>query len=137
MKGLIKLTLLASNIFSVQAKEDVELVFHMGLGANGHYQIGGVIENHSQDTLLNSAITYITIDDLCHPGKAQIANLGKIDPHDELEFRIPVEGKLSSYRILNISAWDSIGIPKAVNDKTAETIKNREAEYIKKCNSKE
>ena len=48
--------------YSCFAKSTVNLLFHVGLGANGRYEIGGTIENDSPDELLNSAITYIIIN---------------------------------------------------------------------------
>lgn len=105
----------------------------MGLGANGTYEIGGTINNDSAENVFNSAITYITIDADCKPGNASVANLGEIKSHSSLEFRIPVEGVLSSYRILSVSAWDAVGIPLKVDDNTAGIIREREAEFKKQC----
>ncbi|MDU7483975.1 MAG: FxLYD domain-containing protein [Hafnia alvei] len=118
------------------AKSDINLAFHMGLGANGHYEIGGTIENNSSETLPYSAVTYITIDKNCVPSGAKVASLGSIKANGSLEFRIPVEGILSSYRILSISAWNDMGVPIDVDDRTAEIIKNRDAEFMKSCKLK-
>ena len=122
--------------FSCFAQSDVNLAFHMGLGANGHYEIGGTMENNSSKTLPYSAVTYITIDKNCVPSGAKIANLGPIKANGSLEFRIPVKGILSSYRILSVSAWNDMGVPVDVDDKTAEVIKSRDAEFMKSCKIK-
>lgn len=135
MKNKIILIFLIGVSFFTQAENEAALVFHMGVGANGLYQIGGVIENNSESEVSNSAITYIIMDEHCTPSDAKVANLGEVKSHGKLDFRIPVEGKLFSYRILSITAWDEIGIPKEVIDKTAEVIKEREEDYKKKCNN--
>lgn len=131
-KNIIFLSLLSINFYCL-AQPDVNLVFHVGFGANGHYEIGGTIENNSEEVTY-SAITYITIDNKCNPSDANIANLGKIKPRGSLDFRIPIEGVLSSYRILSINSWNAIGIPVSSGDKTFEMINKRNDEFIKKCN---
>ena len=118
------------------AQPDINLAFHMGLGANGHYEIGGTMENNSSETLPYSAVTYITIDKNCVPSDAKIANLGPLKANGSLEFRIPVEGVLSSYRILSVSVWNDMGVPVDVDDKTAEVIKSRDAEFMNSCKLK-
>ncbi|WP_367299975.1 hypothetical protein [Hafnia alvei] len=118
------------------AKSNINLAFHMGLGANGYYEIGGTMENNSSETLPYSAVTYITIDKNCVPSDAKIANLGPIKANGSLEFRIPVKGILSSYRILSVSAWNDMGVPVDVDDKTAEVIKSRDAEFMNSCKLK-
>ena len=122
--------------FSCFSKSDVSLEFHMGVGANGHYEIGGTMENNSSETLPYSALTYITIDKNCIPSVAKVVNLGAIKANGKLEFRIPVEGVLSAYRVLSVSAWNDMGVPVDVDDKTAEVIKNRDAEFMNSCKLK-
>lgn len=121
--------------FPCFSKLSLSLLFHIGLGANGHYEIGGTVENSTSDESLYSAITYITIDDKCNPSEAKIANTGVIKPQSTLEFRIPLESVLSSYRILSITGWNDMGIPVATEDKTTEVIKKRDKEIMTKCNS--
>lgn len=119
--------------FPCFAESSLNLLFHIGLGANGNYEIGGTIENNSPDQALHSAITYITIDHKCNPSDAKVANLGVIKPQNTLDFRIPIEGVLSSYRILSITGWNSIGVPVEAKDKTADNIKKRENDFTKSC----
>lgn len=132
-KIIIALSLIVNA--SCFAQANVYLSFHMGLGANGHYEIGGTMENKSLEALPHSALTYITIDKNCKPSAAKVANLGPIKANDTLDFRIPVEGVLSSYRILSITAWNSLGVPVGTEDKTIEVIKKRDKNYIKSCKS--
>lgn len=134
MKSVLLFTFLMIS-HSCLANSTINLLFHIGLGANGRYEIGGTIQNDSSDELLYSAITYITIDKNCIPSKAKIANLGAINPKSKLEFRIPLEGVLSSYRILSITGWNNMGIPVNAEDKTIEIIKKRDKDVIKNCNS--
>lgn len=54
----------------------------------------------------------------------------------DLEFNIPINGKMSSYRVLNISGWSKFGIPIKIEDRTENTIKERELDTMKKCNLK-
>jgi len=136
MKVKFLSTLLLTTSFTCFAQSDVNLAFHMGLGANGHYEIGGTMENNSSETLPYSALTYITIDKNCIPSVAKVVNLGAIKANGTLEFRIPVEGVLSAYRVLSVSAWNDMGIPVDVDDKTAEVIKNRDAEFMNSCKLK-
>lgn len=128
--------LLLTTSFTCFAQSDVNLAFHMGLGANGHYEIGGTMENNSSETLPHSAVTYITIDKNCVPSSAKVVNLGPIKANGTLEFRVPVDGVLSSYRVLSVSAWNDMGVPVDVDDKTAEVIKNRDAEFMNSCKLK-
>ena len=130
--GFVLLTI----TFSCLSSPEVNLAFHMGLGANGHYEIGGTMENNSSETLPYSALTYITIDKNCIPSVAKVVNLGAIKANGKLEFRIPVEGVLSAYRVLSVSAWNDMGIPVDVDDKTAEVIKNRDVEFMNSCRLK-
>lgn len=58
------LTLLIISLPGISSS-DINLKFHMGLGANGHYEIGGTMENNTSETLPYSALTYITIDNSC------------------------------------------------------------------------
>ena len=67
MKVKFLSALLLTTSFTCFAQSDVNLAFHMGLGANGHYEIGGTMENNSSETLPHSAVTYITIDNNCMP----------------------------------------------------------------------
>lgn len=133
MKKTLLLTSLFFINFSSVAQSDVNLVFHIGIGANGNFEIGGTVENNSAEEFIHSAITYITIDKKCNPSEAYVANLGKIKSRDSLSFRIPVEGTLSSYRILNISSWNRFGIPVSTEDKTVEIINKRNDDFIAKC----
>ena len=134
-KIFVILIALAAN-FSCLAKSDVNLAFHMGLGANGHYEIGGTMKNNSSEILPHTAVTYITIDKNCIPSSAKVANFGPIKANDVLEFRIPIEGKLSFYRILGVSAWNTVGVPVNIEDKTADIIKSRDAEFMNNCKLK-
>lgn len=133
MKSILFLILLFFIDFACVAQSDVNLVFHIGIGANGNFEIGGTVENNSAEEFIYSAITYITIDKKCNPSEAHVANLGKIKSRDSLNFRIPIKGTLSSYRILNISSWNSIGIPVRTEDKTVEMINKRNEGFIAKC----
>lgn len=135
MKNILFLILPFFINSSCIAQSDVFLVFHIGIGANGNFEIGGTVENNSTEDFIYSAITYITIDKKCNPSEALVANLGKIKSRDSLSFRIPIEGTLSSYRILNISSWNSMGIPVSSEDKTVEIINKRNEEFIAKCGS--
>lgn len=135
VKKIVFFILLISS-YPCLAEPSLSLLFHMGLGANGHYEIGGTMENNSSETLPYSALTYITIDKNCIPSGAKVANLGPIKANGTLEFRIHVDGVLSSYRVLSVSAWNDMGIPVDVDDKTAEVIKNRDAEFMNSCKLK-
>lgn len=84
----------------------------------------------------NGAITYITIDDNCNPSNAKVANFGPINANTDFEFNIPIDGNMSSYRVLNTSGWSKFGIPIKIEDKTENAIKKRELDTIKKCNLK-
>lgn len=131
---IVLITLAAS--FSCLSQSDVKLAFHMGLGANGHYEIGGTMENNRSEILPHTAVTYITIDKNCIPSSAKVANFGPIKANDVLEFRIPIEGVLSFYRILGVSAWNTVGIPVNIEDKTADIIKSRDVEFMNNCKLK-
>ena len=128
-------TLLLSVSFSCFSASSMNLIFHIGLGANGQYKIGGTVQNDSSDELLYGAITYITIDKKCNPSEAKTANIGVIKPQSTLEFSIPLDGVLSSYRILSITGWNNMGIAVDTEDKTAEIINKRDKEVMTNCKS--
>ena len=123
--GLVLLMITSSCISS----SDINLNFHMGLGANGHYEIRGTMENNTSETLSHSALTYIIIDKSCIPSDAKVTNLGSIKANGLFEFRIPIAGDLFSYRILSVSAWNDMGVPVDIEDKTAEVIKKRGIDF--------
>lgn len=139
MKILVKISLtliLLAVSFSGFSKPAVSMLFNIGLGANGSYEIGGTLKNNNDTEIAHTAITYITIDEQCQPGPAQVANLGPIQKEATLEFRIPVAGKLYSYRILNVASWNVYGIPLETEDQTATIIKARDAKTEKMCQAK-
>lgn len=135
MKYHILLSLLFFQHMPSYGQSNATLEFHMGLGDGYKYKIGGTIKNNSNMDIPHGAITYITIDDNCNPSNAKVANFGPINPNDYFEFSIPIENKMSSYRILNISGWNKFGIPIEIEDKNEDIIKSRESDWLKKCNS--
>jgi hypothetical protein len=136
MRFLIIFLSLLCQSYIVYGQSVATLNFHMAVGGDGKYRIGGVITNNSTESIPYGAITYIIIDEKCNPSHAKVADFGPIKPSSELEFNIPVNGKLSSYRILNVSAWNKYGIPLTVEDKTIDIIKSREHEIFKNCSLK-
>jgi hypothetical protein len=136
MKYLFFLVLFVYQTMPSYGKSIITLEFHMGLGVEGKYKIGGTIKNSSSMDIPYGAITYITIDDNCNPSNAKVANFGPITANTDFEFNIPINGKMSSYRVLNISGWSKFGIPIKIEDRTENTIKERELDTMKKCNLK-
>lgn len=52
---------------SVQAEQSLHLLFHMGVGLNGEFYIGGTLENKGETDVYAGFIVVTPFDKNCHP----------------------------------------------------------------------
>lgn len=123
-------------IFSAQgaiADPEMHLRFHMGMGAEGKFEIGGTIVNTGDESIDSGFISYVTFNQKCVHNKIHTYNLGEIKPSGKLSFRIPVDGKLVGYKIIGFGGVDRYGFPVANKDDTREVLAKRMVDEKKTC----
>lgn len=134
MRNLI-IPFVFSILFSLNSHASAELhmKFHMGIGVNNKYLIGGSLENKGDKSIEKGFLAYTTSKKRCIPGEIKIFLFGSIAPNEKLEFKIPVEDKLDNYKILSFGGLDSFGIPVKTVDKTHEIIQKKMSDETVKC----
>ncbi|CAG9412956.1 hypothetical protein [Providencia alcalifaciens] len=119
--------------FSANANNQVELLFHVGVGADEQYRIGGTIQNNTSLVIEHAAITYLILDEKCYPKSAQTATFNQLPQHQAFEFSIPVSGTLYGYKILSFTAYDSMGSEYKAEDTTLKILQEREEDRKNTC----
>ncbi|MGL5043899.1 MAG: membrane-associated Zn-dependent protease 1 [Plesiomonas sp.] len=128
---LLLLPLLSSA--SVYAAGQAHLLFHMGLGANGQFFVGGTIQNKGDAPITSGYVTVLALTENCAPQKTYTIDYSVIEPNQKIEFRVPVTGHLAGYRLVGFNAFDDMGFELPAVDETHEIIKHREPEERSKC----
>ncbi|MGL5759061.1 membrane-associated Zn-dependent protease 1 [Plesiomonas sp.] len=118
---------------SVYAAGQAHLLFHMGLGANGQFFVGGTIQNKGDAPITSGYVTVLTVSENCKPEKTYTFDYAAIEPNQKIEFRVPIAGRLEGYRLVGFDAFDDMGFELPVVDETHEIIKQREPEERSKC----
>ncbi|CDL85568.1 hypothetical protein [Xenorhabdus szentirmaii] len=127
--------LLAGSLFTSTswAKGEAHLLFHMGLGANGKFFVGGTLQNKGDAPVAGGYLAILSLSAKCQPGKLSVHSFEPLAPGEKKEFRVPMESPLSGYRLMGFGAYDDMGFPLPAIDETAEIIKKRRAEERKAC----
>ncbi|MDX7986626.1 membrane-associated Zn-dependent protease 1 [Xenorhabdus sp. 12] len=127
--------LLASSLFTpaLWAKGEAHLLFHMGLGANGQFFVGGTLQNKGDQPVAGGYIAVLPLNGTCEPSKLVVHPFDSLAAGEKKEFRIPVDGPLSGYRLIGMGAYDDMGFPLSTTDETAKIIKKREPDERKAC----
>ncbi|MGL5007885.1 MAG: membrane-associated Zn-dependent protease 1 [Plesiomonas sp.] len=118
---------------SAYATGQAHLLFHMGLGANGQFFVGGTIQNKGDAPITSGYVTVLALSENCTPGKTYTIDYAVIEPHQKIEFRVPVTGHLAGYRLVGFNAFDDMGFELPAVDETHDIIKQREPEERSKC----
>ena len=118
---------------SAIADPEMHLRFHMGMGAEGKFEIGGTVVNTGDESIDSGFINYVTFNQKCVHNKIQTYNLGGIKPSGKLSFRIPVDGKLVGYKIIGFGGVDRYGFPVANKDDTLDVLAKRMESEKKMC----
>ncbi|MBI6549470.1 membrane-associated Zn-dependent protease 1 [Xenorhabdus lircayensis] len=129
--------LLASSLFTpaLWAKGEAHLLFHMGLGANGKFFVGGTLQNKGDQPVAGGYLAVLPLNAKCEPGTLAVHSFKPLAPGEKKEFRVPVNTPLSSYRLIGFGAYDDMGFPLPTVDETAKIIQEREPSERKACQS--
>ncbi|MDC9597719.1 membrane-associated Zn-dependent protease 1 [Xenorhabdus anantnagensis] len=135
--AILSAILIASSLFSpaLWAKGEAHLLFHMGLGANGKFFVGGTLQNKGDQLVAGGYLAVLPFNDKCEPGTLAVHSFEALVPGEKKEFRVPVNSPLSGYRLVGFGAYDDMGFPLPTVDETAKIIKEREPSERKACQS--
>lgn len=129
---LLSVTLMC---FNVAAAPTLHLLFHMGLGANGEFFVGGTLENKGDEDTYQGYVVITPLTKDCYPLAPKLWQFGAVSAGEKREFKIPVEGRLNGYKLDVVHATDSYGNKVVVVDDTAEIMASKLPSYIEKCNN--
>lgn len=107
------------------ANGEAHLLFHMGVGANGKYYVGGTIQNNSEQPIERGYIVIVPVNERCQPQQPLLQVYGPVAMGQKIEFNIPIEGQLNGYRLGSFAAFDSMGFAIPTVDDTAQVIAER------------
>lgn len=111
----------------------LHLKFHMGLGAQGRYFIGGTVENKGDAAIPHGYLVISLLNKQCHPVGEKLYMFGPLAAQHQHEFRVPIEGQLDGYRLTAIKALDDMGFPLETVDETQTIIDARKMSEEKRC----
>lgn len=118
------------------ASGDVHLLFHMGVGANGQYYVGGTIQNSSEQPIDKGYIVIVPVSGRCQPQQPLLQTYGPVAVGEKTEFNIPIDGQLNGYRLGSFAAFDSMGFAIPTVDDTAQVIADRQQAERQACELK-
>ncbi|WP_047681697.1 MULTISPECIES: hypothetical protein [Xenorhabdus] len=129
------LILLTSFLFSpiLRAQGETHLLFHMGLGANGKFFVGGTLQNKGDQPVAGGYLAILPLNIQCEPQSLIVYSFDSLAPEEKKTFRIPVDIPLSSYHLMGFVAYDDMGFSLPTVDETAKIIKDREPNERKAC----
>ncbi|KMJ45383.1 membrane-associated Zn-dependent protease 1 [Xenorhabdus khoisanae] len=129
--------LLAGSLFTpaLWAKGEAHLLFHMGLGANGKFFVGGTLQNKGDQPVAGGYLAVLPLNAKCEPGALAVHSFQSLAPGEKKEFRVPMDTPLSSYRLIGFGAYDDMGFSLPAVDETAKIIQEREPDERKACQS--
>lgn len=111
----------------------LHLKFHMGLGANGQFFVGGTLENQGTAAIEHGYLVISLLNEQCYPIGEKLYSFGPLSAKQQHEFRIPITGRLQGYRLTTVKALDDMGFSLPVVDETQAVIQSREPSERKKC----
>ncbi|WP_336240704.1 membrane-associated Zn-dependent protease 1 [Citrobacter werkmanii] len=117
----------------LHAAGEAHLLFHMGIGAQGKFAVGGTIENKGDAPVQSGYVVIMPVDARCEPMAPVMQQFGPLAPGQKAQFNIPVSSKLSGYHIGSFAAFDDEGFALKTTDETAKIISAREPDERKKC----
>lgn len=129
--------LMVSSLFSpvLWSKGEAHLLFHMGLGANGQFFVGGTLQNKGDQPVAGGYLAILPLNAKCEPGTLTVYPFEPLASGEKKEFRVPINTPLSSYRLIGFGAYDDMGFPLPAIDETAKIIQERESSERKACQS--
>lgn len=112
------------------------LAFHMGLGAEGKFFVGGTFRNDGDKPVIRGYLVILPVTERCEPEHFVLYEFGELAPGSSHEFRIPVSGRLVSYRLAGAGAVDDMGFGLPVRDDTRVVLDSRRDEETKACQTR-
>lgn len=109
------------------------LAFHMGLGAEGKFFVGGTLRNDGDMPVAKGYIVILPVTKRCEPEHFVFYEFGELPPGSTHEFRVPVKGRLIAYRLADVGAVDDMGYTIPVRDETKAVVEARHQEDVKQC----
>lgn len=117
----------------VFAQGSAHLLFHMGLGTNGKFFVGGTIKNTGDGPIAKGYIIILPVEKNCKPLKFIMSEYQKLEAGKEIQFRIPIESTLYAYRIAGFKAFDDMGFELQTVDETKKIIEARHDKEVLTC----
>lgn len=135
LKRRLQIALLSITLIPMlsDAQGILHLKFHMGLGANGQFFVGGTLENQGAGSITHGYLVISLLNEKCYPIGERLYPFGPLSVKQQHEFRIPIAGRLEGYRLTAVQALDDMGFALPVIDETQAIIKSREVPEREKC----
>ena len=111
----------------------LHMLFHMGMGANGEFFVGGTLENKGDQDIYQGFVVITPLTKECYPKQPLLSSFKLIKAGQKQEFRIPVKDHLYGYKIDTVNAVDSFANQVTVVDETAEVLARKQEDYIARC----
>ncbi|HCR4009776.1 TPA: membrane-associated Zn-dependent protease 1 [Morganella morganii] len=140
MRKQLFITLFFGLLFSLfvfapgaHARAELILAFHMGIGAEGKFFVGGTLRNDGDKPVTAGYLVILPVTERCEPEHFVFYEFGELAAGSTREFRIPVSGRLVSYRLAGAGAVDDMGFDLPVRDDTKAILEARRYEETKAC----
>lgn len=135
LKRRLQIALLSIMLIPIlsDAQGILHLKFHMGLGANGQFFVGGTLENQGNAPITHGYLVITLLNQHCQPVHDILHPFGPLLAKQTQPFRIPIQGRLHGYRLTAVQALDDMGFTLPVIDETQAIIKSREISEREKC----
>ncbi|WP_440030409.1 hypothetical protein [Chromobacterium amazonense] len=114
-----------------QAK--AHLKFHMGLGANGRYEVRATVSNSGDEPVARGYLVVSLRDKQCRWTGDVLQTFGSVAPGQTTLVTIPITGELNSYRLTSFQAFDDMGYSLPAVDDLVDILKARESKERKDC----
>lgn len=112
---------------------ELHLEFHMGGAFRGQSFVGGTLFNAGDAPVAHGYVVVTLLDTRCRPLKSVLESFGGIAAGEKLEFRVPINGVLSRYRLASVKGFDAEGFEVLAVDDNAAVLKAREARDREYC----
>lgn len=116
------------------AAADTHLTFHMGVGAEQQFAIGGTLQNTGDTPVERGYIVVLPVNQQCEPLPFLLHTFGPLAPHSKTPFRIPVtDPTFNAYRLVGFAAFDDMGFALPAIDDTQAIIQARQSDEVLAC----
>lgn len=112
---------------------EAHLKFHMGLGANGRYEVRATVANSGDQPVARGYLVVSLRDKQCRATGEVLQAFGPVAPGEAVSVTIPIVGDLNSYRLTSFQAFDDMGYGLLAVDDLADVLKAREPKERADC----